>query len=404
MMRALGGATIFAPAGRATLGLGVTQIIGWGTTFLAPSVLGRYIQEDLAIPIELVFSGITVMFGVGAVIAPRIGRLMDRTGPRLVMTCGSLVYALSLGVLASCQGPVVYLLAWAGMGIGSTLALNTPASIALAQIAGGRARQAIAVLAIIGGFASTVFWPLSGALILLAGWRGTVLIYATMHLVVCAPIHFIALPNGAPVLPPAGAAPASSGGGLPAEDRSHAFLLLNVTLSFGAFVFTGFIIHVIDILRGLGHPSASALFLASLIGPSQVGIRIVELVFGHRYSFMASAVMGSAMLPFGIGLLLIDGGNIAIALVCILAYGISNGLKAVQRATLPLALFGRGQFGAYMGRLALPQGILSAAAPTVLAAVLDRLGARGALWVTFAFGMISLVAMILLARRSRAIR
>jgi len=35
-------------------------------------------------------------------------------------------------------------------------------------------------------------------------------------------------------------------------------------------------------------------------------------------------------------------------------YGVSNGLKAVQRATLPLALFGRAQFGAYMGRLALP--------------------------------------------------
>jgi MFS family permease len=403
MIRALGGATIFAPVGRATLGLGVTQIIGWGTTFLMPSVLGRYIQDELGMASELVFAGITVMFGVGALFAPRIGRLMDRTGPRLIMSGGSLVYALSLALLALCQGPVVYFLAWAGMGVASTLALNTPSSIALAQVAGPRARQAIAVLAIIGGFASTVFWPLSGALIVLVGWRGTVLIYAAMHLLVCAPIHFIALPRSAPALPQTTAAPAS-GGGLPAEERPHAFLLLNITLSFGAFVFTGFIIHIIEILRGLGHPPASALFLASLIGPSQVGIRIIELAFGHRYSFMASAVMGSAMLPLGIGLLLIDGGNSAIAVVCILAYGISNGLKAVQRATLPLALFGRGQFGAYMGRLALPQGILSAAAPTVLAAVLDRFGASGALWLTFIFGAISLVAMILLARRSRAIR
>jgi hypothetical protein len=56
-----------------------------------------------------------------------------------------------------------------------------------------------------------------------------------------------------------------------------------------------------------------------------------------------------------------------------------------------------------MGRLALPQGILSASAPTVLAAVLDRYGAQGALWLTFAFGMVSLIAMILLAVRSRAI-
>lgn len=343
------------------------------------------------------------MFGVGALFAPRIGRLMDRTGPRLVMAGGSLLYALALVILAFSQGPAVYFAAWAGMGVASTLALNTPSSIALAQVAGPRARQAIAVLAIIGGFASTVFWPLSGALVALAGWRGTVLIYAAMHLLICAPIHFIALPKAAPVPAQAMATPASAGG-LPAEERSRAFLLLNITLSFGAFVFTGFIIHVIEILRGLGHPPASALFLASLIGPSQVGIRIIELVFGHRYSFMASAVTGSAMLPFGLGLMLIDGGNSAVAVVCILAYGVSNGLKAVQRATLPLALFGRSQFGAYMGRLALPQGILSASAPTVLAAVLDRFGASGALWLTFVFGTVSLAAMILLARGSRITR
>ena len=55
-------------------------------------------------------------------------------------------------------------LCWAAMGVASTLALSTPSSIALAQVAGPGARRAIAMLAIIGGFASTVFWPLSGAL------------------------------------------------------------------------------------------------------------------------------------------------------------------------------------------------------------------------------------------------
>ncbi|MBS0519720.1 MAG: MFS transporter [Proteobacteria bacterium] len=404
MIRALGGATIFAPVGRATLGLGITQIIGWGTTFLLPSVLGRHIQDELHVPSELVFAGITVMFAVGALLAPRIGRLMDRTGPRLVMASGSLLYAVSLLVLAVSQGPVVYLLSWAGMGLASTLALNTPSSIALAQVAGPQARQAIAMLAIIAGFASTVFWPLSGALDLLVGWRGTTLIYAATHLLVCAPIHFLVLPRTAPPQPAPASAVSSAGGGVPEEDRSHVYRLLNISLSFGAFVFTGFIIHLIEVLRGLGHPAASTLFLASLVGPSQVGIRIVELAFGHRYSFMMSAVFGSALLPFGLGLMLLDGSNWAVAVLCVIAYGMANGLKAVQRATLPLALFGRGQFGAYMGRLALPQGIMSASAPTVLAAVLDRFGAPGALWLTFTFGVISLVAMVLLARRSRTTR
>ncbi|MFI4998712.1 MAG: MFS transporter, partial [Reyranellales bacterium] len=62
---------IVSPTARVTLGLGFTQIVGWGTTYLMPSVLGRHIQDDLAMPSELVFAGITVMFAVGALVSPR---------------------------------------------------------------------------------------------------------------------------------------------------------------------------------------------------------------------------------------------------------------------------------------------------------------------------------------------
>jgi hypothetical protein len=319
------------------------------------------------------------------------------------MASGSVVYALSLAALAFSQGLVTYLLCWAGLGIASTLALSTPSSIAIAQVAGPAARRAIGMLAIIGGFASTVFWPLSGALDVAVGWRGTLLVYAAVHLFACAPIHLLVLPSRPPTHHLSTAAtPAPTG--VPPEVRSRAFLLLSLTLSTGAFVFTGAMVHMIEILRGLGHPAASAVLLASLIGPAQVTIRLFELLFGHRYSIMNSAVVGSAMLPFGLGLALLAGGNFVVAVICIAAYGTSNGLKAVQRATLPLALFGRGQFGAYMGRLALPQGIVSASAPPVIAAVLSSWGTTGALGLIFAAALLSLVSMILLAGLARNVR
>lgn len=392
-----------SPAVRATAGLGFTQIVGWGTTFLMPAVLGRHMGESLGLASEIVFAGITVMFGVGALLAPRVGRLVDRRGARTVMASGSALYAVSLAALAFSQGLVSYLLCWAAMGVASTLALSTPSSIALAQVAGPGARRAIAMLAIIGGFASTVFWPLSGALDVALGWRGTLLVYAAIHLFACLPVHLLVLPREPPAHHLAAAAnPAASG--VPSEVRSRVFLLLSMTLSSGAFVFTGAMVHMIELMRGLGHPAASAVFLASLIGPSQVTVRVFELMFGHRYSIMSSAVFGSAVLVLGLGLTLIDGGNFIVALMCIASYGIANGLKAVQRATLPLALFGRGQFGAYMGRLALPQGIVSASAPPVIAAALSAWGTTGALWLVFSAAVLSLVSMILLARLAGAIR
>jgi hypothetical protein len=203
---------------------------------------------------------------------------------------------------------------------------------------------------------------------------------------------------------PAAAGTAPTSGGIPADDRGHVFLLLSISLAFGAFVFTGIQLQMIEILRSLGHSPASALLLASMIGPAQVSIRLFELAFGHRYSIMRSAVFGSLMLPLGLGLVLLAGDVFAIALLAVTSYGVSNGLKAVQRATLPLALFGRAQFGAYMGRLALPQGIVAALSPPIMAAVLSQFGPSVALWVTFAVAMISLAAMILLARLGPAVR
>ena len=394
---------IFSPTNRAIAGLGFTQIVGWGTTYLMPSVLGHELQNALGISPELVFAGITVMFGVGAVLSPRIGKIVDRTGARRLMTAGSLVYAASLAGLAASQGPVSYFACWAAMGVGSALALSTPSSIAVVQIAGPRARQAIALLTIVGGFASTVFWPLSGVLDAALGWHETLLIYAALHLLACAPIHWLILPRMPPTHAVAGGA-APAPGGIAPEHRGHVFVLLSISLAFGAFVFTGVQLQMISIMRGLGHSPASALLLASLIGPSQVSIRIFELLFGHRYSIMRSAVVGSLLLPVGLALALLAGNMFVVALLVVAFYGMSNGLKAVQRATLPLALFGRAQFGAYMGRLALPQGIVAAVAPPIMAAVLSRLGAAGALWLSFAFAMGALVAMILLARRGRTIR
>jgi predicted MFS family arabinose efflux permease len=392
-----------SPTTRAIAGLGFTQIVGWGTTYLMPSVLGRELQRDLGLSPELVFAGITVMFALSAVCSPRIGRIVDRLGARSLMTTGSLIYALSLVGLASAQGPVSYLACWAVMGIASALALSTPSSIAVVQIAGPRARQAIALLTIVGGFASSVFWPITGVLDAAIGWRAILLLYAAIHLLACAPIHWLILPRRPPTHPaPTTAAPASPS--VAPEEAGRLYLLLAITLSFGAFVFTGVQLQMIEMLRGLGHSPASALLLASLIGPSQVGIRIFELLFGHRYSIMRSAVFGSLMLPVGLALALVAGHIFVVALVVIVAYGVSNGLKAVQRATLPLALFGRAQFGAYIGRLALPQGIVAAVAPPIMASVLSRFGTSGALWLCFGFATISLIAMILLAQRSRAVR
>ena len=66
--------------------------------------------------------------------------------------------------------------------------------------------------------------------------------------------------------------------------------------------------------------------------------------------------------------------------------------------------FGRAQFGTYLGRLALPQGIVSASAPPILAATMASYGASGVLVLTFIVAMIALITTIMLVRVSGPIR
>jgi hypothetical protein len=290
------------------------------------------------------------------------------------------------------------------MGIASALALSTPSSIAIVQVAGPRARQAIAMLTIIGGLASTVFWPVTGALERGLGWRSTLLLYAAIHLLACAPIHWLILPRRPPIHP----APADRRRATPAAwRRKTCSRVLPAAVDQPRLRRLRLHRRAAADDRDAARPRPFA-----AVGPAA---RLDDRASPGRHPHLRAAVRPSlfdhelgrvrlADAAVGLGLALLAGDVFVVALLVVVAYGMSNGLKAVQRATLPLALFGRAQFGAYMGRLALPQGIVAAVSPPIMARVLSRFGTAGALWLSFAFATVSLLAMVLLARRSRAVR
>lgn len=60
-------------------------------------------------------------------------------------------------------------------------------------------RRAVTGLTLFGGFASTVFWPLSHSLSHAWGWRATLLNFALLHQLVCIPIHWLAIPDVRPI-------------------------------------------------------------------------------------------------------------------------------------------------------------------------------------------------------------
>lgn len=58
-----------------TVGVGFTLIVGWGTTYLMPSVLGRHIQDDIGIPAEAALWLALAMAGLSLIAMIALARL-----------------------------------------------------------------------------------------------------------------------------------------------------------------------------------------------------------------------------------------------------------------------------------------------------------------------------------------
>jgi predicted MFS family arabinose efflux permease len=393
-----------ARTARAIVGLGATQLIGWGTTFSPLAVLGTTMGRDLGLSREMTFAGMTVMLLVSAAIAPRVGRTVDRLGARRMMMAGSLVVAAGMVSMALAQGLVSYFAAWVLCGLAQPMMLTTSALPGLVQVVGANARRAITALTLISGLTSTVFMPLNAVLLETIGWRNAFLVFALLHVAVCLPIHALVLTRN--WQRPAAGGGSGSGGieqGIltTPEQRRTALVLIAVWSCLEGLMTWGLYVQAIDVFRGLGLSAAAAVGVWALVGPSQAGARLAELLSGGRFTIMTVALASAMLSPLAFLILLPLGVTAWSASAFTICLGLGHGLFAIARNMLPLTLFGVREYGAYMGRLTLPQNIVNAAAPVLSAAVLSRAGPMAVLWMTLLTTSISFLAVLVLVRFCR---
>jgi MFS family permease len=366
----------------AILGLGVTQIIAWGSIYYSLAVLGPSITRDLGWDAQWTYVGFSLALVVAGLGAPLAGRAIDHIGGRPVMTAGSAVAALGLALLAASVNWWSYLAGWGILGIAKSMVLYEAAFATLAQISIKRARRAITYLSFFGGLASTVFWPLTRLLHEGAGWRNTLLIYAVLAAVVCLPIHWLALPSlsvGMPKIDRTSEASPGSDPIAPSHNMTLAATLLSGSFASTAFMWSGISVHILSILGLLGLSSAAAVAIGAMIGPSQVLGRVGDMLYGSRFHPLNVLQVSSTLLPIAFGILGLAQGAPWAAVLFAVLYGTSIGMNTIARGAVPLALFGPHGYGARLGRIAAPSFIAEALAPVVYAYAVSRQGPWGGL-------------------------
>jgi len=189
-------------------------------------------------------------------------------------------------------------------------------------------------------------------------------------MLLAAPLNWLILPrNGAS---PASPLPATAVR-LPAMPPPRAAMpILAFFFATTWFVRGAMAAHLPGLLRAAGASSSAAIAAAALVGPAQVGARIVEFSLLRSFHPISSARIASVLHPIGATIVLLFGapGIIAFALL----HGAGNGMITIAKGTLPLALFGPRGYGQRSGLLSAPARVLQSAAPFLFGLLLDRVG------------------------------
>ena len=381
--------------GLAISALGIVQILAWGMSYYLPAVLAAPISAETGWPLSWVVGALSVGLLVAGIVSPQVGRLIGHHGGRPVLAASAGLLAIGLAMLGLAGSFAVFVAGWVVLGIGMGAGLYDAAFATLGRLYGKSARSAITTLTLWGGFASTLCWPLSAYLVEQVGWRGACLVYAAIQIGISLPIILAFVPTAPDVPVVEAAGPVIDDALSPAERR--AFALLAGVVTIGGVTTSIVSVHLLTLLREGGMALGAAVSLGMIIGPAQVGARVLEMAGGGRHHPLWTLAAAMAMIAAGLVLLWTGVPLVALALVL---YGAGNGIYSIARGTLPLALFGPRRYAGIVGRLARPSLLAQAAAPSLGAYTLDHYGANAAVSLLAGLAIANVTLVLLLFRAS----
>ncbi|AKC71757.1 MFS transporter [Pandoraea oxalativorans] len=369
------------------LRLGLAQLINWGVSFYLPGAFAWRIARDTGWAQTWVFAGPSLAMLVMAAVSPLSGRWLERMGGRRVMCLGTLICSAGCAALATSTTLVQFYAAWCLLGVGMRLSLYDAAFATLAALYGPTARRPMTQITLIGGLATTVFWPIGNWRGDTWGWRPGVTVYGAFGLLAWALLR--SLP---PTPPRAPATDASNKTRAPLPWRPA--LLYGAIMALVSIVSSGMAAHLTSLLSVRGLPVG----LAALWGLGQVCARTLEWLQPRQSSAVSLNVVVGGGLPLCFALGLAGMSSVVVAGVFIFFFGALNGLATLLRASLPLELFSHEAYARALGTLLTPAFAVSAVAPWAYSVARAHWGDAAILWGSLVIGLLIAVAALSLRR------
>ncbi len=378
----------------------VTQITSWGIVYYAFPVLNPAITADTGWSAGSTTAAFSAALVVSALAGIPVGRVLDRRGPRIVMTLGSVLGVLSLLIVAAAPHPAVFLAGWLLAGTAMATTFYQPAFAALTRWWAPDHVRALTIVTLAGGLASTVFAPLTAVLSDHTSWRATYVVLAGVLAVLTVPAHALALK--AP-WPPAPESPSHVTDGSGGVVRSRAFWMLAATFTLSAFAMYAVVIGLVPLFLDRGYTTAQAAWALGLGGVGQTLGRTLYATLARRLGVTArtTALIGLGGLTTA-ALATVAGPYALLIAVSVLA-GVVRGNLTLLQATAVTDRWGSAHYGRLSGLLGAPGHVAAALAPFAGAMLAGPLGGYPALFALLAALSVIAAVTALGTRPARAV-
>ena len=362
--------------------LAVTETISWGIVYYAFTVFIAPMERELGWSRAELTGGFSLALLVMGMMAYPIGGWVDKHGARVLMTAGSIAAALLVVAWSRVTSLPAFYAIWAGLGICAATVLYEPAFAVVAAWFVRRRGRALAVITFAAGLASTIFLPLSDALLGAFGWRDAVLILGVLLGVMTIPLHAAVLrrrPIDLGLLPDGEEHSAiqtlRSPAGKSLSDALHSRYFWLLTASFSLIMLSSAAIrvHFIPFLIDSGIDPSTAAAASGSIGIMQVLGRVLFAPLESRLS-NRTLIAGIFALQVCAAALLITGTSTAMIGLFIVLFGMSVGAITLARPTAIASAFGASHYGRISSVLALFLTVSSTIAPVGAGLLYDRSG------------------------------
>ncbi|MFF3874717.1 MFS transporter [Streptomyces sp. NPDC001978] len=367
-----------------------TQITSWGIVYYAFPVLNPQITAATGWSTTATTAAFSGALLVSAFTGIPVGRILDRRGPRAVMTTGSVLGVAAVPAIAFAPNLIAFTAAWLLAGVAMAATFYQPAFAALTRWWGADRVRALTVVTLAGGLASTVFAPLTATLAEHLSWRSTYAVLAVLLALVTVPAHALALRG---LWPPAPESLSQRGTNSGSVARSRPFLMLATALTLNSFAMYAVVIALVPLLITRGASPTAAAWALGLGGAGQTLGRTLYATLACHTAVTTRTVVLIALGGTTTASFAAVSGPFPLLVGVAIAAGMVRGNLTLLQATAVTDRWGTTHYGRLSGMLAAPATIAAALAPFAGAALAGPLGGYPGLFAVLA--LTSAVAALL---------